>query len=385
MVNFFAPLNNLGMGRHAYGLIKAFEHLSSRRGYSGKPPEVAVFPPFGHDQINDAHTQAWIGNRIYSDVKEDPSIMIFDMQFFPHFAGNKRIGFAVFETTGFTPMQFMGLQSLDYILTPSEWAKEVLAKNGLKSFVVNEGFDPKEFSLYLKRSLEHKNRRFRFLHVGKLEERKGTLQAVRSFAREFNKESVELLLHCENPFLTDGGRGQVSNLLSEYDFKSIGWLAPGKPNRWKRGDQFVIWNDYHVDLMMRLYHSADCGIFPSKGEGWGLPILECIASGTPAICGNWTGMSEYINPHVYPEDLVIRHAGLKIAKDDIWFHGDRGDWFVLENHEVEKKMRWAFENARELVLSPEWKHSVMDYIRGFTWDHAAHQLDRVLDTINQSV
>jgi glycosyltransferase involved in cell wall biosynthesis len=41
--------------------------------------------------------------------------------------------------------------------------------------------------------------------------------------------------------------------------------------------------------MPLLYGGADAFVLPTRGEGWGLPILEAMAAGVPAIATNWSG------------------------------------------------------------------------------------------------
>ena len=42
-----------------------------------------------------------------------------------------------------------------------------------------------------------------------------------------------------------------------------------------------------------MYHSADAFVLPSRGEGWGLPAMEAIASGRPAIVTNFSGFTGF--------------------------------------------------------------------------------------------
>jgi glycosyltransferase involved in cell wall biosynthesis len=41
-----------------------------------------------------------------------------------------------------------------------------------------------------------------------------------------------------------------------------------------------------------LYHAADCFVFPSLAEGFGLPVLEAMLRGTPVACSNATALPE---------------------------------------------------------------------------------------------
>ena len=44
----------------------------------------------------------------------------------------------------------------------------------------------------------------------------------------------------------------------------------------------------------RLYRGVDCFVFPSKYEGFGIPIIESIISGTPVITTNYLPMNELV-------------------------------------------------------------------------------------------
>ncbi|MGB8649544.1 MAG: glycosyltransferase family 1 protein [Mycobacteriales bacterium] len=50
----------------------------------------------------------------------------------------------------------------------------------------------------------------------------------------------------------------------------------------------------HVDqqVLASLYRSAECFVFPSSYEGFGLPVLEAMASGTPVVAGDTTSLPE---------------------------------------------------------------------------------------------
>ena len=44
--------------------------------------------------------------------------------------------------------------------------------------------------------------------------------------------------------------------------------------------------------MLDLYACADVLVFPSLYEGFGLPVLEAMASGVPVACGNVSSLPE---------------------------------------------------------------------------------------------
>lgn len=77
-----------------------------------------------------------------------------------------------------------------------------------------------------------------------------------------------------------------------YDLKVMG-QAYGIPN-----DSLMFANHYKymvgvgTELMRDLYNSFDVLANPSTGEGFGIPIIEAQACGTPVIVTNWTSMPE---------------------------------------------------------------------------------------------
>jgi alpha-1,3-rhamnosyl/mannosyltransferase len=44
--------------------------------------------------------------------------------------------------------------------------------------------------------------------------------------------------------------------------------------------------------LVELYRGADCLLFPSLYEGFGFPVLEAMACGTPVLCANRTSLPE---------------------------------------------------------------------------------------------
>lgn len=46
--------------------------------------------------------------------------------------------------------------------------------------------------------------------------------------------------------------------------------------------------------LARLYRSADAFVFPSRGEGWGLPASEAMTMGLPLIMTPWSGLTGFI-------------------------------------------------------------------------------------------
>jgi glycosyltransferase involved in cell wall biosynthesis len=58
------------------------------------------------------------------------------------------------------------------------------------------------------------------------------------------------------------------------------------------------------DVMARAYNSFDVFLLPSKGEGFGIPIMEAQSCGVPVITTNCTGQAELVDGGWLIKDLI---------------------------------------------------------------------------------
>ena len=68
------------------------------------------------------------------------------------------------------------------------------------------------------------------------------------------------------------------------------------------------------DELVELYQRAACLVFPSRYEGFGLPVVEAMACGTPVVAAPEAAMKEVAGgAAVFTDDLA---AGIRTALDD---------------------------------------------------------------------
>jgi glycosyltransferase involved in cell wall biosynthesis len=88
--------------------------------------------------------------------------------------------------------------------------------------------------------------------------------------------------------------------------------------------------------MALLYRSFDCLMNVSWGEGFGLPILEAQACGTPVLTGDWSAMPE------------ITFGGYKVAQADtepVWNKFDVWQWSA-HPAAVAEGLEWLYKADR---------------------------------------
>jgi glycosyltransferase involved in cell wall biosynthesis len=127
---------------------------------------------------------------------------------------------------------------------------------------------------------------FVFLSIFKWEYRKGWDVLLKSYLKEFSKDDSVALYLLTNPYHTDGDFGNkildfVEN--SEFEEPVSGWASV-----------YVI--DTHIaqSELPRVYKAADAFVLPSRGEGWGRPLVEAMSMSLPVIATNWSGPTEFL-------------------------------------------------------------------------------------------
>jgi glycosyltransferase involved in cell wall biosynthesis len=77
--------------------------------------------------------------------------------------------------------------------------------------------------------------------------------------------------------------------------------------------------EFNEAQMGSLYRSADCFVLPTRGEGWGMPVLEAMACGLPVISTAWSGPADFLHAGVgYP--LEVKAMVKAVAKCP-WYEG----------------------------------------------------------------
>ncbi|EXB39590.1 hypothetical protein L484_012598 [Morus notabilis] len=215
------------------------------------------------------------------------------------------IGRTMFETDRVNSEHVKRCNRMDYVWVPTEFHVSTFVESGVDpSKVVKivqpidvKFFDPLEYKPLNLHSVESlviggptrrpkSNSEFVFLSVFKWEYRKGWDVLLKAYLEEFSGVDGVALYLLTNPYHTDSDFG---NKIVEFVENSglekpvTGW-AP----------VYVI--DSHIDQidLPRLYKAADAFVLPSRGEGWGRPIVEAMAMSLPVIATNWSGPTEYM-------------------------------------------------------------------------------------------
>jgi len=173
---------------------------------------------------------------------------------------------------------------------PSDFYKLMLkfTVEGSRHFITNSEFTSREFGSYYSidpskmtaihlapsfplKSLEALKPRGKdgfILCAGAVERRKGQLMLAEGYAKAVQAGRKLPPIKFVGP-----NRGDAEKLLSLIEARKL--------------EGVMEWTDYVSDeKMQELFREASLFVFPSTYEGFGIPLVEAVASGVPAICSD---------------------------------------------------------------------------------------------------
>jgi len=205
-------------------------------------------------------------------------------QWFRPLKNTKNVLFTMWETDTLPEDFLEGLRKADAWLVPSEHNKMVWAKYGLDAQVVPLGVheaytrvDPSRNKLKGPGGSEEP---LNILFVGSQSPRKGWPVIAPAFAEAFGE-------------MIPGANVQLIVKTIQND--------PTKPKDVKLfmdGRVVIDTRDLEPAQMLGLYQFADVFLYPSLGEGFGLPPLEAMAAGALTVSTKNTGMADFFDEGV---------------------------------------------------------------------------------------
>ena len=347
MINLIAPINNLGYGVAGYNIFKSLFALD----------RTTALYPISRPEFIDSAIQSGLDNRDDQTVK--PCVKIWHQNDLFQFVGHgEHIGFPIFELTEFNKEEKLSLSHCDKIYVCSEWAKRVMLDQMTGSFhedrihVVPLGVDAQLFQPALSGRTPTV-----FLNCGKWEKRKGHDVLLECFNSAFTQDDdVELWMMCDNPFI---GKGND-------DWQNLYRSSPlGNKIR------IIPRQQTHEDVY-NMMKQADCGVFPSRAEGWNLELLEMMACGKQVIATNYSAHTEFCNNS---NTLLVDIENLEIAHDGVFFNGSHGEWASigeLQKEQILNHMRTVNSNKKQkrLCLNEEGIKTSIH----FSWDNSAREV-----------
>lgn len=239
------------------------------------------------------------------------------------------------------------LSIADRVIVPSRWCQEVFAKSGVQTQVIPLGYDDDIYKPIQRRPRDKSKQDFVFLHYNAFNIRKGNSEVFKAFVQEFRKdEPVKLVLKTT--------LNQPPIPMDEY------------PNI------EVITGKIPDEAMQKLLARADCFVFPSRGEGFGMTPLEAMATGLPTIVPNAHGHSEYFDGKYMFEAKVAEQCPALYHR----YKGqDVGKMVICDVNHLRRQMRYIYEHQEHALQIGQ---RASEYVKQYTIKNTAKQLNELI-------
>jgi len=134
-----------------------------------------------------------------------------------------------------------------------------------------------------------------------------------------------------------------------------------------------------------VYQQAHAYIFPTMGEGWGLTLIEALATGLPSIYTNYSGCREYCSidygyPINYQLTRIISEEKIKLFKKDFVVRKfiSKGAYINIET--TIRAMIEIYNNYKNALI--KGKKASKYIANNFSWEQSAIKL---VDIINNFI
>jgi len=347
-INLQAPINQLGYGVAGLNILKALQDKA----------EVSLFP-IGQPQVTSKEDATAVRKGIEVASTFDPNapcVKIWHQnQMAERIGSGKFIGFPIFELDVFNSQEKHHLSSCEHLFVCSEWAKKVCLNNldckEENVSVVPLGVDAELFPPAPVRQDD----KTIFFNCGKWEIRKGHDILINAFNKVLEHgEDADLWMMCSNPFNSPEENARWHQLYNHPKVK----LIP------RAETQAEVYN---------IMSQVDCGVFPSRGEGWNLELLEMMSAGKHVVATNYSAHTEFCNEK---NSGLVEINDTEPAFDGKWFFG-QGNWAKIGSHEemdlYMKMMKFILD--KKGTLNDEGVNTA----REFSWGNSASKILEILD------
>lgn len=351
-IRLIGQRNNLGIGTHYANFVDA---LRRRPGYNQLIEEVD-FTNF--EQLDRAVQQS---------QPEDINISFVGMDIKSYMKGCA-IQWVVFESTIIAPKFLHSCKNSDQVWVPSTWGQSILIANGVpadKVHVVPEGVDADR---YYPVGRPRCNRPLRYLFVGKYEDRKSCTELIDAWAEVMGANtSVELIIKT-NYFVDAPDKWQA--LQNHVNSKGLNNLI-------------AIWGEYDSKQLFDLYATSDVFVFPTKGEAWGLPVIEAAAMGLPIITTNYSAQQDYL-ADITSSCIFVDYTLGPITCPDYQQHyeptrGSWGNWAIPDPTSLKVALLAAESNYQTLAENATKNSKIIR--KNWNWTQSVDQALVAMESI----
>lgn len=262
---------------------------------------------------------------------------------------------ALVETDRCNPKWIDACNKMDYVVVPSHFTKSVLRRSGILTTpveVIHEWYDENidesnDSESLFDKEYEKIDTKFNFLMIAQLngtnpeDDRKNIYNTVKWICEEFkDNKDVGLILK------TNAGKG------STIDKKNTQNILKQMMNSFDKKlfpKVYLLHGNMSKKEISKLYKRKDvkCYVSATRGEGYGLPLIDAAAAGIPVVATNWSGHLDFLKDKFIKINYTLKEIRKEKVENRIFLEGFR--WADPDPQDFKEKLKNFYENSESMT------------------------------------
>jgi glycosyltransferase involved in cell wall biosynthesis len=122
-----------------------------------------------------------------------------------------------------------------------------------------------------------------------------------------------------------------------------------------------------------IYRSGDVYVLPSHVEPYGLVLMEALACGTPAVCGDVGGPPSYVPQALRDEGLVVLVDPIKLTLT--------GEALPEDRVVYARSLADGMETILKKKIDPRDRLRIADAMKSLSWSRLVESLSKIYDRL----
>lgn len=259
---------------------------------------------------------------------------------------------AVVETDCCNPRWIDACNNMDHIIVPSKFTKNVLKRSGILKTEVsvipewyNTFIDEETRIDDISNELNKIKTGFNFLIISQLnstnalDDRKNIFNTIKWLCEEFKADSnVGIILKTNSGKGTTIDKKITKNILTQM-------LSAIKKKNFPK--VYLVHGNMKKEEVADFYKREDvkCYVSATRGEGYGLPLVDAAAAGIPVIATNWSGHLDFLKDKFTKVNYSMTTIRKEKVDNRIFLDGFR--WAEPDENDFKHKVREIYKNFQE--------------------------------------
>jgi glycosyltransferase involved in cell wall biosynthesis len=256
---------------------------------------------------------------------------------------------------------------LDAIFVPSTFVMNILKNSGVKKrmFIIPNAISQELLNIVPVMPLEINNKKnYKFLNISSGFPRKGIDILINAFVEEFSKTDDVCLIIKTFPNIHNKVVELIDSVRKDENCPAI----------------IHIDRDLDERQIAWLYNNSNCLAYPTRGEGFGLPIAEAMLFKIPVIVTNYGGHLDFCNnDNCFLLNYELEPSRTHVKKE---WNIENSLWAEPNKEDLKRLMRFVYENGDNDITKNKIEKGY-ETAKTLTWRKTSEDIIEALSTIEK--